>query len=71
MNTNKLIQNNIRALREERGISQAQLAELLGIKGSTDRISLWERGYTYPHLKNFLKMLKIFKVSVEELYPCG
>ena len=63
-----IIQNNIRALREARNITQVQLAEMLGIKGSTDRISLWERGYMYPHLKNFLKMLKIFNCRAEDIY---
>jgi len=63
------IPNNIRALREERGISQVRLAEMLNIKSSTDRISYWERGYMYPHLKNFLNMLKIFNCRAEDVYP--
>lgn len=63
------IENNIRALREERNISQARLAELIGIKGSTDRISMWERGYMCPHLKNFMRMLEVFGVQAKDVYP--
>ena len=64
-----IIQNNIRALREARNITQVQLAEMLGIKGSTDRISMWERGYSCPHLKHVLRMCDIFGVSAWEIYP--
>ncbi len=63
------IKNHIREIRKDRGITQIELAKMLGINSSVDRISRRENGLTYPHVRNLLKMIDIFNVDVREMYP--
>lgn len=63
----KNIQNNLRLYRKQKGLTQLQVAQELGFK-STDRISKWEKGTMYPHLVNFLKLLKIYGAQPHDLY---
>jgi len=62
------IHNTIRQYRQALYLSQKHVADHLGFQ-STDRISRWETGLTYPHLLNALKLAKLFGVRVEDLYP--
>ena len=64
----KKIQTTQKELRLRKGLAQLDVANHLGFR-STDRISRWESGLTYPHLVNALKLAKLYDVSVEELYP--
>ena len=52
-------------LRKQRGFSQNQLGELLGLSGKT--VSKWENGGAKPQLDTMKKLSKIFGVSVDEL----
>lgn len=52
-------------LRTAEGLSQSQLAELLGITNKA--VSKWENGNAKPSLDQILKLSKIFNVSVEEI----
>ena len=52
-------------LRKQRGFSQNQLGELLGLTGKT--VSKWENGGAKPQLDTMKKLSKIFGVSVDEL----
>lgn len=61
------IQNTLREHRMKAGLRQLDVASKLGFK-STDRISRWEKGLTYPHVVNLFKMAKIYKVRPDELY---
>ena len=55
----------IQERRKENGLTQLQLAELLGI---TDRaISKWETGRTLPDSSIMLELCAILKISVNDL----
>jgi len=62
------IPNDLREARKRTGLRQRDVADKLGMK-STDRISRWEMGLTYPHLKNALLLAKLYNRTVEQLYP--
>jgi transcriptional regulator with XRE-family HTH domain len=64
MLTNK---NNLKQLRERKGLTQRQVADVLG-HASTNRISKWERGVMYPHVLNFLKLIDIYDVEAGDVY---
>ncbi len=55
----------IRELREQRGMTQLQLAELLGVSDKT--ISKWETGRGYPDITLLEPIAEAFGVSVPEL----
>lgn len=62
-----IINNNLRECRKRVNLKQSDVASALGFK-STDRISRWEKGTAYPHVRNLFHMAKIYGVQVEELY---
>ena len=51
----------IKKLREEKGISQKELAEKLNLSNRT--ISSWEKNRTQPHMEFIEEMCKIFQCS--------
>lgn len=59
------IDQKIVQLRTARGISQEQLAELLGV--SRQSVSKWEMGQTLPQIDKVLQLSEIFSVSTDEL----
>jgi len=60
---NKIIANNIKKLRTERGLSQKELGEALGI--SDRAVSKWENGLSKPSVENLFELSKIFNVSAD------
>ncbi|MBQ8882127.1 MAG: helix-turn-helix transcriptional regulator [Clostridia bacterium] len=58
---------NLKLLRTERGLSQRQLGDILGVCNQT--ISFWEAGSREPDLDMFVKIAKHFGVSTDCL--CG
>lgn len=52
-------------LRKEHGITQQELAEKLNV--SRQAISSWERGTSEPSTENFVRIGKLFGVSVDAL----
>src|SRR5947209_3284345 len=68
MNTNNnFILNNLRAHRKQAGLRQLDVAKALGFL-STDRISRWEKGLTFPHVVNLFKLARLYRVAPQELY---
>lgn len=61
------IPNRLRLCRLERGYTQAQVAKVLGMKG-TDLISEWENGVRFPSLVSAFKLAGFYKVYVEAFY---
>lgn len=61
-----ILAKNIRYLRLQKGLSQDQLAEMLGYKSYTT-IQKWESGVSEPPLKTLSKLADIFKVDMDEL----
>ena len=61
---NKFSQN-LKALRLEAHISQAELAEKMGVGQRT--VSNWERGARQPDYDTLIKIAKYFEVSTDYL----
>ena len=60
-----MLGQNIRNLRKERGITQADFAEKLGI--SLDTMSRWENERREPRYSDILKMAEILQVPPSKL----
>ena len=59
------IGSRIRKYREERGLSQKQLAELIGVKNN--RVSNWEQGVNRPDADILAALCRALQVSPSEL----
>ena len=55
----------LKALRREKGITQEQLAEELGVSGRT--ISRWETGNNMPDISLLVEIAEYFDVSIPEI----
>lgn len=55
----------IRRLREQRGMTQKQLADALGLNQSA--IALWESGKTVPTLQNLYRLADILGCDARDL----
>ncbi len=60
--------NFICTLRTEKGLSQSELGEMLGV--SNKAVSKWENGSAKPNTNLIPKIAKIFDITVEELFAC-
>lgn len=56
----------IKERREAAGLSQAELAAMLGVHNST--ISLWENGVTSPKMGNLIKLAELFECKPGDLF---
>ncbi len=55
----------IAAMRKERNMTQANLADIMGV---TDKaVSKWERNLSCPDINSLPKLARIFEISVDEL----
>ena len=61
----KLTGNFLKELRKEKGITQEQLAEIMGVAGRT--VSRWETASNMPDLSLLLQLAEFYKVDVGEL----
>ena len=61
MNTAQRLQQ----LRKEKGMSQEELAERLGV--SRQAVSKWESGASDPSTANLIALARLFGISAEEL----
>lgn len=66
MNNKLILKNNLKALRTEKGISQAQLAEMVGVSRNT--ISSIETGQFCPTAKLALILCIALDKKFEELF---
>lgn len=55
----------LKQLREEKQLSQAALAKILGVRQST--VGMWESGKNYPEFKTLEKLAAYFNVSTDYL----
>ncbi len=60
-----MLNDNIKRLRQARGISQEELALRLGVVRQT--VSKWEKGISVPDAEMLMKLADYFGVSVGEL----
>jgi transcriptional regulator with XRE-family HTH domain len=61
------IPNTLKECRKQAGLRQMDVANIMGFH-SIDRICRWEKGRTYPHLRNLFKLSKLYGVKPEQLY---
>ena len=54
--------------REEKGLTQDQLAELIVGTGNRQTVSGWERYKTFPKVDALLKLSVILGISLDELF---
>ena len=59
------VRDRIQLLRREKGLSQEELAEKLGI--SRQAVAKWEGGLSYPDLDNLITLSKLFHISIDQL----
>lgn len=57
--------NRIRELRQEKQLSQEELARLLGVDRSA--VAKWETGTNLPRTEKLMMLAKVFGCSVDEL----
>ena len=55
----------LKELRKEKGITQEELAEKLGVSGRT--ISRWETGFNMPDISLLVEIAEFFDVSIPEI----
>ena len=55
----------IKSMRKKRGLTQKQLAELLGVK--QQNVSDWERSLRSPSVKNLKKLSEILNCQIDDL----
>lgn len=55
----------LKDIREEKGISQSELAKLTGIK--QQNISRWEAGTTLPNIDFCVQLADFYGISLDEL----
>ncbi|MCI5871149.1 helix-turn-helix domain-containing protein [Streptococcus sp.] len=59
------IDENIRKYRRKKGLSQQDLADIIGV--SHQAISKWERGENYPDLLSLVSLSQFFEVDINHL----
>lgn len=57
--------NNIKELRKEKGLTQTQLAQAVGV--TQGAIYFWEKEINEPTVGYILKLAEFFQVSVDDL----
>ncbi len=60
------ISKNLLFYRKRSGMTQKELAELLGVKNSA--VSNWEKGVNSIDIETLFKACTIFKISVNDMY---
>lgn len=55
----------IKEMREQRGITQVELAQKLSVQQSA--IAAWETGKSMPRAERFVRLAEILNCSVDEL----
>ena len=58
----------IRACRQEAGMSQEKIAELVGV--SRQAVTKWEADQSVPHTEHLFRLSEIFGTTVDLLLPC-
>ena len=57
--------DNLRAEREKLGITQTQLAEMLGV--TPQAVSKWENARSYPDIETLVRLAELFSTTVDRM----
>ena len=60
-----MLGDKIKVYRENKNMTQNEIAEILGVKAST--ISKYEAGTLEPNIESLKKLADLFEVSIDEL----
>lgn len=60
-----MIADRIKSIREQNGLSQAQLARKLSVSRSS--VNAWELGISAPTIQYVIEMARLFRVSTDYL----
>ena len=60
-----MLPETLKELREERGMKQAQIAIILGVKQNT--YSNWENGIREPKIKTLIEIADYYNISLDSL----
>lgn len=60
-----MVADRIKALRDQKGLTQTELSKLLGITRSS--VNAWEMGISVPSTQYIVELAHIFKVSTDYL----
>ena len=60
-----MLNENIKAIRKSKGLSQQELAVKLNVVRQT--VSKWEQGISEPSTSNMIALAKLYRVTPEEL----
>lgn len=58
--------NNLKKVREDKGMKQSELADIMGVSQKT--VSAWETGRRTPSTKYMQQLEDIFKVAKEDIF---
>lgn len=64
-----LLSENLKRLREEKGLTQSELADELSV--TPQSVSRWEKGLAYPDIEKLPQLSKLFDVTIDELMGNG
>jgi orotate phosphoribosyltransferase len=60
-----MIGNNIKRIRQNKGMTQEQVGEVIGVSGQA--VSKWENGSALPDIQILPKLAEYFGISIDEL----
>ncbi|WP_078551667.1 DUF5680 domain-containing protein [Bacillus alkalicellulosilyticus] len=58
-------QEKLHVLRKEKGLSQEQLAEKIGV--SRQAVAKWETGHSYPTVEKLIELSSLFNISIDSM----
>ena len=62
-------QEKISQIRKDKGLSQEELAEKLGV--SRQAVAKWEAGLSYPDVDNLILLSSLFQISIDSMLKAG
>ena len=66
MNYTQIFANRLKDLRNEKQLSQKQVAEKVGVAVST--YANWEQGRREPSINDIFKLLSVFEIESSDLF---
>ncbi len=58
------VAQNLKHLREQKGLSQRELSDVLGLSGSA--VAMWEQRHRTPDIETIIKLAEYFEVTLDE-----